>query len=89
MKISILLSAAILLSVVNDSKALTVEPGDIDALTNALKQANMEIRLKAGVYDLSPLTNAPMKVDAENYGTSPLSVCAQVLFDSSRRRIAD
>ena len=76
MKISILLSAAILLSVVNDSKALTVEPGDIDALTNALKQANGEIRLKAGVYDLSPLTNAPMKVDAENYGSSLLSVPA-------------
>ncbi len=33
------------------SEPITVEPGDIDALTNALKQANATVRLKAGVYD--------------------------------------
>ena len=57
------------------SEPITVEPGDIDTLTNALKQANATVRLKAGVYDLSPLTNAPMYA-AGYYGASLLTVAA-------------
>ena len=51
----------------------TIEPGDIDALTNALKKANSTIYLKAGEYDLSALTNAPMYAPGY-YGASLLTV---------------
>ena len=36
--------------------------GDVDALTNAISKAvaNQKIYLSRGIYDLSPLTNAPM-----------------------------
>ena len=50
--------------------------GDVDALTNALRNAvnNQTIYLSKGVYDLSPLTNAPMyKADGSGYGAAPTS----------------
>jgi predicted outer membrane repeat protein len=49
--------------------------GDVDALTNALKTAgnNTTISLGKGLYDLSPLTNAPMyKADGSGYGAALL-----------------
>ena len=53
----------------------TIEPGDIDALTNALKKANSTIYLKTGEYDLSALTNAPMYAPGY-YGASLLTVAS-------------
>jgi predicted outer membrane repeat protein len=49
--------------------------GDVDALTNWLKTAgnNTTISLGKGLYDLSPLTNAPMyKADGSGYGAALL-----------------
>ena len=49
--------------------------GDVDALTNTLKTAgnNTTISLGKGLYDLSPLTNAPMyKADGSGYGAALL-----------------
>ena len=51
----------------------TIEPGDIDALTNALKIADSTVYLKPGEYDLSALINAPMYAPGY-YGASLLTV---------------
>ena len=51
--------------------------GNVDALTNALKTAARydTIKLSAGVYDLSLLTNAPMaNPDGTGYGAALISV---------------
>ena len=53
----------------------TIEPGDIDALTNALKIADSTVYLKPGEYDLSALTNAPMYAPGY-YGASLLTVAS-------------
>ena len=53
----------------------TIEPGDIDALTNALKIADSTVYLKPGEYDLSALTNAPM-YEPGYYGASLLTVAS-------------
>ena len=47
--------------------------GDVNTLTNALRNAanNQTVLLSRGVYDLSPLTNAPMyKADGTGYGAA-------------------
>ena len=51
--------------------------GDVDALTNALKNAtaNQKIYLSKGIYDLSPITNAPLcQANGWGYGAALLGL---------------
>ena len=57
------------------AEEFTVEVGEIDKLTNALKKANSVVYLKPGVHDLSSRTNAPMYAPGY-YGASLLAVAS-------------
>ena len=50
-----------------------ISAGDITSLTNLIGQMGNNIRLEPGIYDLRPLTNAPMYT-SEYYGRSLLNL---------------
>ena len=71
------------------AEEFTVEVGEIDKLTNALKKANSVVYLKPGVYDLSSLTNAPMYAPGY-YGASLLTAaenCEVIGLGGSREDV--